>query len=351
MKRYLLFATNLYALPILRPIAQAIAAIGGEAAWFVFAPLADYMEPDERVLLNLDQVESFAPRAVLSASNWVPHFFPGIKVQVFHGFNVDKRSAERGHFRIRGLFDLYCTQGPSTTAPFQRLAEKHAHFAVVETGWSKLDPLFASNVERALLPAANGRQVCMYAATFTRSLSSANALYEQIANQVASGERYWLLTLHPKADAELTSRYRSLNGPNARFFEADELTRMMSAADVLVSDTSSVVSEFIVQRKPVVTFRNRAPQPCMLDIDDPLMLESALREALEPSPGLIAKLDDFAARIHPHRDGKASERVLAATENLLDGRLGTLLPKPHNILRKLQARLRYRQSLGRQMPS
>ncbi|MEP6881489.1 MAG: CDP-glycerol glycerophosphotransferase, partial [Dokdonella sp.] len=119
MKRYLLFATNLYALPILRPIAQAVVASGGEVAWFVVRSLAAYMEPNERLLRDLDQVEAFAPRAVFSASNWVPYFFPGIKVQVFHGFSVDKRSPERGHFRVRGLFDLYCTQGPSTTLPFQ----------------------------------------------------------------------------------------------------------------------------------------------------------------------------------------------------------------------------------------
>src|SRR6185312_9564967 len=112
MAHYLLFATELYALPVLRPLGAAIRAAGGDAAWF-------------------------------AASNWVPQFFPGAKVQVFHGFSVDKRSPERGHFRIRGLFDLYCTQGPATTQPFEELARQHGHFAVAETGWPKLDPLFA----------------------------------------------------------------------------------------------------------------------------------------------------------------------------------------------------------------
>ncbi len=349
MKRYLLFATNLYALPILRPMAQAIVASGGEAAWFVVRSLAAYMEPDERLLRDLDQVEAFAPRAVFSASNWVPYFFPGIKVQVFHGFSVDKRSPERGHFRMRGLFDLYCTQGPSTTLPFQDLAERHGHFAVVETGWPKLDPLFAGKGEAEPLPAANGRKVCMYAATFTRRLSSANVLFEQIARQVASGERYWLLTLHPKTDADVISRYRALSGPNARFFEAHELTRLMSAADMLVSDTSSVVSEFLVQGKPVVTFRNRSPKPCMLDIEDAHSLEAALCKALDAPASLVAEIEAFATRTHPCKDGRASERVLAAAEDLLDGRLGKLAPKPRNLLRKLQGRLHYRRWLSQSM--
>ena len=342
MKRYLLCATNLCALPILRPIAQAIAASGGEAAWFVVAPLVKYMGFHERVLRDLDQVEAFAPRAVLCADNWVPYFFPGIKVQVFHGFSVDKRSPKRGHFRVRGMLDPYCTQGPSTTEPFQQLARQLGYFAVVETGWSKLDPWFAGKLERTPLPAAGGRKVCMYAATFTRSLSSATALYQEIAHQVARGERYWLLSLHPKTDSDLIAKYRALAGTNACYLEADELPRMMSAADVLVSDTSSVVAGFIVQRKPVVTFRNRAPKPCMLDIADCRELESALSKALEPSAPLLAEVERFAEHNHPSRDGSASERVLAAAEDLLAGRLGDLMPTPRNLLRKLHYRLRYR---------
>ncbi len=349
MKRYLLFATTLYALPILRPIARAIAAAGDDCAWFVSPALRSYMGANEPLLGDLDQVRAFAPRAVLSASNWVPHFFPGIKVQVFHGFSVNKRDPGRGHFRIRGLFDLYCTQGPATTEPFRRLAEQHQHFAVVETGWSKLDPLFAADIERTRLAAATGRKVCMYAATFTQNLSSARSLHAQIAQQVASGEYYWLLTLHPKAEDDVVSLYRALSGPNAQFFEAHELTPMMSVADVLISDTSSVVSEFFVQRKPVVTFRNRAPHACMIDIQEPQQLAAALREAFDPSPSLTDEIDRLATAIHPFRDGASSERVLTAIEDFLGGCLGKLRPKPLNLLRKLHGRLNYRRWLSDSM--
>ncbi|HET9032884.1 MAG TPA: CDP-glycerol glycerophosphotransferase family protein [Dokdonella sp.] len=349
MKRYLLFATTLYALPILRPIARAIAAAGDESAWSVSPALRNYMNADEQVLRDLDQIKAFAPHAVLSASNWVPHFFPGIKVQVFHGFNVNKREPGRGHFRIRGLFDLYCTQGPATTQPFQLLARQHRHFAVVETGWPKLDPLFNARTERTRLAAANGRKVCMYAATFTRNLSSAHALYDEIARQVAYGEHYWLLTLHPKVKPNLVAKYRALAGPNAQFFEAPDLTSMLSAADVLVSDTSSVVSEFMVQRKPVVTFRNRAPKAYMIDIQQPQQLAAALRDALDPSPQLIREIEHGAQQTHPYRDGASSERVLAAIADFEKSSLGQLESKPLNLLRKLQGRINYRRWLSESM--
>jgi CDP-glycerol glycerophosphotransferase (TagB/SpsB family) len=342
MQRHLLFATTLYALPVLRPLAEAIHASGGEAAWFVASALVPYMKDGERVLRNAGEVKRLAPRAVYSASNWVPHFFPGIKVQVFHGFNVDKRESTRGHFRIRGLFDLYCTQGPATTESFQRLAFEHGHFKVVETGWPKLDPLFSGDPAMGTdLHPHDGRDVCMYAATFTESLSSARALFAEIGRQVARGDRYWLLTVHPKSDPELVRMYRSLEGPNARYLEAVDLVGMMRAADVLVSDTSSAVSEFIVQGKPVVTFRNRAPRPHMIDIQTADQLEAALQTALNPPASLVGEIDAYAHHIHPMRDGRSSERILAATDAFAEGQLGPLAAKPLNIWRKLKGRLRY----------
>ena len=343
MRRYVLFATELYALPILRPLAQEIRARGHEATWFLPQSAAAHLRADERRLEHRRDVAAWAPHAVLSGSNWVPPMFPGAKVQLFHGFNVEKRADARGHFRIRGLFDLYCTQGPATTTRFESLATEHRHFAVVETGWPKLDPLFTpDDGSAAALRPGDGRPVVLYASTFTEGLSSASLLHEEIARQIARGDRYWLLTLHPKADPERVADYRALAGPNARFIEPDALIPAVRAADVLVGDTSSVVSEFVVQRKPVITFRNRAPKPHMLEIAEAADLEGALRQAFAPTPALRAALAAYADTIHPWRDGGSSGRVLDAVDALLAGRFGALAPKPANVWRKLQIRSRLR---------
>lgn len=341
VSRYLLFATELYALPILRPLQAAIHARGGEAAWFLPRAAAAHLRDGERRLADASEVAVWDPVAVLAASNWAPHFFPGAKVQLFHGFNVEKRADQRGHFRIRGLFDLYCTQGPATTVPFRELAREHGHFAVVETGWPKLDPLFAPDGgEAAALRPPNGRPVVLYASTFTESLSSAPLLHEAIAREIARGERYWLLTLHPKTDPHWVAQYRALAGPNARFVEADALIPALRAADVLVSDTSSVVSEFVVQGKPVVTLRNRAPKPHMIDIQAAQELPAALAQAFAPPPALRAQLGAYADSIHPWRDGGSSARVLDAVADLRENRLGPLARKPANLWRKWQIRSR-----------
>ena len=340
MPDYLLFATERYALPILQPLADALIAQGhGVHALFVDGAAGATLEGDVRTV-DLRAAVALRPRAVFSAANWVPPFIAGAKVQVFHGFNVEKREDGRGHFRVRGLFDLYCTQGPLTTAPFRKLAKELGYFAVVETGWPKLDPLFGPEdaVTRDFKARANGRPIVMFASTFTERLSAAPHLYDTIAAQIAKGERYWLLTLHPKCPPELFARYRALAGDNALFFETEQLMSAQRAADVLVADTTSVVSEFAVQRKPVVTLRNRAAKPHMLDFDRPNWLPMMLDRAFAADDGLLDAIAAYADGIHPWRDGQSSQRVIAATEDLLAGRLGALKSKPANWFRRLQIR-------------
>lgn len=329
MAEYLLFATERYALPILAPLAEALHASGQSVStWFVDGAAGATVPGVPGI--DLKQALALRPRAVFSAANWVPPFIAGAKVQVFHGFNVQKRDSARGHFRVRGLFDLYCTQGPATTTPFRDLAMRDGHFAVAETGWPKLDPLFRDDGGRsaALRAPAQARPVILFGSTFTERLSAAPHLYDPIAADIARGDRYWLLTLHPKCPPALFDRYRALAGANAAFIEPEQVMAAQRAADVLVSDTSSIVSEFVVQHKPVVTFRNRVPQPHMIDFDDAAQLPAMLARALAPEPALMAEIRRYADAIHPYRDGCSSERVIAATEDFLAGELGRLKRKP-----------------------
>ena len=341
--RYLLYASQIYALAVLRPLERIIRQRGGQAAWFFDGPGADYLGSGERRLATMADVRVFDPAAVFVPGNLVPDFFPGAKVEVFHGFSVGKRSERRGHFRIRGLFDLYCTQGRTTTPQFQRLARQHGHFHVVETGWPKTDPLF--------LPPENGptpwcagwrdaAPLILFASTFTQSLSGAPYLLEPIRRLAAEGPWNWLVTLHPKMARDVVESYRALEGPRLRFVANDDIVPLLRAADVMVSDTSSVVHEFLLQEKPVITLRNASPGPYLIDIPEPAGLEAAIRRALERPPELMREIVSFAEAIHPYRDGRSSERVLEATHRLLDGSLGRLKRKPLNLWRRIRLRRR-----------
>ena len=191
--RYLLFGTELYAVPILRPLARAAHARGAAVDWIIPESIASSLHADEHRLSRLAEMRLHSYDAVFSAANWAPPGIPGVKVQLFHGFNAEKRDPHRGHFRLRGLFDLYCTQGPATTMPFRELSRRHRYFAVEETGWPKLDPVFShqnSATAGKLRQAAAGRPCVMYASTFTESLSSAPGMLDTLEELLEIGRAH-----------------------------------------------------------------------------------------------------------------------------------------------------------------
>ena len=347
-RKILLFASQVYSLTILRPLQSAALERGDEVAWYYYHPsaCAPYRREGERLLESVDEVSSFNADAVMVASNVVPDFFPGIKVQLFHGFDALKRPARRGFQRVRGFFDLYCTHGPAVTEVFQQLAEKHRHFAVVETGWCKLDPLFRGETEPPAAP--DGRPTVLITSTFTPSLSLAVPLHDAIRELAASGRWRVLVTMHSKMAPETVARYRKLQNENLTFIETDDIVPLLQKADLMVSDTSSVIFEFLLLGKPVVTFRNRRPGPWLYDIDDPGQLEPAIQHVLDNPDDFMAEIEKLGEELHPCRDGRSSERVLQAVDRFIDERWGdNLRRKPLNLVRRLKMRRQLHYPLGK----
>src|SRR3546814_4893279 len=99
----------------------------------------------------------------------------------------------------------------------------------------------------------------------------------------------------------------------------------------MCSDTSSALNEFLLTYKPVVTFKNRRPGPQLIDIDDPAQFQPAVRRALSRPPELMAAVKAFADQLHPHRDGRSSERVLEAIDAFIPQGGRNRGPKPMNM--------------------
>jgi len=334
--KYLFFISQPYSFAVLRPLQAAIRERGDEAAWYFDGPARQYLRPDERRLASIAEVKAYPARAVFVPGNRVFDFFPGIKVEIFHGFNANKRVDHRGHFAIRGFFDLYCTQGPDTTGPFLQLEKRYRYFRVCETGWPKMDPLFT----RPTLARRDDRPVILYTSTFTPRLSSAARLLETVRSLAAQRPWRWLITFHPRLNPSVAESYRNLDPENVEFIETDDIIPLFQTADVMVSDTSSVISEFMLQYKPVVTFRNRQPGDHLIDVIHPQDLGGAIETALTRPPALMERIHAYADHIHPYRDGRSSQRVLDAVDDFIARDLGHLKSKPLNLLRKIKMRQR-----------
>ena len=332
-KKYLLYGSERYALAILRPLQDAIRARGGEAAWFFDGPGASDLIEGER-LLGVREVRAWRPDAVLTPGNHLPHFFPGVKVEVFHGFDAGKPR----HIYIRGFFDLYCTTGPRDTAQFQALADELGHFSVAETGWPKLDPFMREIA--GPLPAVRKPPVILYHSTFSPSWSAAETLYPEVERLSRDGRWKWIVTFHPKMGAETVAKFKALQNAHLRFAEDDNILDLFPQADVMCSDTSSALNEFLLTGKPVVTFRNRRPGPQLIDIQDASEFEPAIERALSRPAELMQAIRNYADAIHPYRDGHSSERVLDAIDAFILAGGRNRRPKPRNLWRKLKLRRR-----------
>jgi CDP-glycerol glycerophosphotransferase (TagB/SpsB family) len=332
-KHYLLYGSERYALAILRPLQEAIRARGDETAWFFDGPGAEDLVEGER-LLSVREVRQWKPIAVITPGNHLPHFFPGVKVEVFHGFNAGKPR----HVYIRGFFDLYCTTGPRDTAQFGALAQKLGHFSVMETGWPKLDP-FLKDIAGPL-PPVRTPPVILYHSTFSPSWSAAETLYEEVKRLSRDGRWRWIVSFHPKMSPETVAKYKALQNEHLTFAENDNILELFPQVDMMCSDTSSALSEFLLTGKPVVTFKNRAPGPQLIDIDDAAQFEPAIERALSRPPELMQAIKDFGEAIHPYHDGRSSERVLDAIDAFIAAGGRNRKPKPKNWWRKLKLRKR-----------
>ena len=337
MRKYLFYISQLYAFAIVRPLQNAIISCGDNAAWFFDNPdkLLPYLRPDEKLLKTVAEVKAYNPCAVFVPGNVVPDFFPGIKVELFHGFHARKRSNDRGHFRIRNFFDLYCTQGPDTTIPFKALEKEYGSFEVAETGWPKMDPLFD---DASYAKPGKKRPVILFASTFTPRLSAAPVLFETISRIAKNGKWKWVINFHPKMAGGVVSKYKSLQSDDLEFVETDDIIPLLKSADIMVSDKSSVLSEFLLLYRPVITFRNRLPGPHLINITDPEKLEESIEYGLTRPDVVMDQIKSYANRIHPFRDGRSSIRVLDATDRLCQKGRDHLKRKSLNLIRRLKVR-------------
>ncbi len=337
MKKYLLFAAHNYAYEMLRPLQNEIWRRGDDVAWWLEPTCPDRLDADEKRLATIQQVKEYDAMAVFVPGNYVYPDFPGIKVEIFHGYPIRKRKAGKDdHFNVRGWFDIYCTQGPTSTPGFEALAIKHKYFKVYETGWPKIDSIFG----RPLVPQPeHKRPTVLYAPTFSRSITSAYILLPVIDRLADEYPWDWIITFHPKLDDPgIIAGYRRMAArhPNVDFRMINKGVETFRESDVLLADSSSLIVEYMMLGLPVVTYCNTNPGSELIDVTDTSEIGPSLQTALTHPAGLMEEIERFTIAHDPHRDGRNSARVLDAVDDFAANYQGRLPRKPLNLLRRIK---------------
>lgn len=337
--RFLFFAELSYAYSILRPLQREIRRRGDEVAWLLLSTCPDRLEPDEKRVGSLREAIDYAPTAIFAPGNFIYYFLPGIKVKVFHGYPINKRNYEvDNHFRLRGWFDMLCTAGDSAYLPFKALSEKHPYFKVYKTGWAKMDDFFPlRTVENVRSDLQSDRPTILYGSTFSKRLTSAYVMPDVIEKIANEKDWDWLLTLHPKLnDPELLERYHRLADEHDNIaFKSSVTVEDMLSTDAMLCDSSSIILEYMMLQKPVVTYRNSQPGDHLINITETDEVMGALEKALTRPPQLMEAIDRLTAHHEAFRDGHNCSRILDAVDDFIANYQGRLDPKPRNLSRKI----------------
>jgi CDP-ribitol ribitolphosphotransferase len=316
----ILFCQNNYAFGILEPIKTYLENNGHDYIWYVNEKISsDFPFKNEKNTSSITELEDYKSDVIFVPGNEVPHYLRGLKVQIFHGLAGEKK----GHFRIRHYFDLYLTQGPYFTERFNKLKSIHKDFDVIETGWPKLDIYGTDKAafeqeRKELLQKYNAKKILLYAPTFSPKLTSAPFLVEQIKSLSENKEYLILLKFHPLMDVTWIQIYTDLANeiPNIIFETEKNIIKFLLISDVLISDTSSVIYEFLLLDKPVITFNNISDNILWQNSSDYNELIPLVEKNLNEDPYSKERKFIFE-NYHPYNDGKSAKRMVDAVADYI----------------------------------
>jgi hypothetical protein len=210
------------------------------------------------------------------------------------------------------------------------------------TGFIKSDLLFGpSKQEREAFCRSHrinpANKIVLFAPTYNPELSAIPCVAEGI-RKIADSDTVLLIKLHNLTDAKWKEMYRNIAAsvPNIHYLEDADYSGMMHAADLMISDVSSIAIEFLLLDKPLILFNN--PRMHEFPLYRPEDIEYLTRDAgvqvnsldglLQAVTGELAQpgrrseiRQRYAQALDHGRDGKSARRAAEAIMAWVYGRI------------------------------
>lgn len=177
------------------------------------------------------------------------------RVQIFHGVSFRNRAIRPQNDGC----DFYFLAGPYMSRRFEETGlVGPGDPRALRIGFMKTDALIDGSLSREQLLAAHGfdgrRPVILYAPTGQKH-NSLELMGEEVIRRLAATGRYDLMVKlhdHPKKSIDWQERLAPLAGPHVRITRDADVIPLLRLADLLITDASSVSSEFSLRDRPMV---------------------------------------------------------------------------------------------------
>ncbi len=183
-------------------------------------------------------------------------FFPRrtkTRIQVFHGLSFRNLGIREDQKR----YDALLTAGPYMMRGFRKLGIPRRK--TLPVGFVKMDCLRDGSLDRAAILKEIGfrgdRPVLLYAPTGDRK-NSLETMGEEVIRRIKAAGRWDLMIKlhdHPKdAETNWPGRLRRHLGPHVKLVKGFNVCPYLFVADLLISDASSVASEYSLMDRPMI---------------------------------------------------------------------------------------------------
>ena len=335
--KFLFYLSKKYSYSIIKPIVEYLEkSTNDEISFYVFHWIINEF-PEKwlkyEIFETIEDVIDYKPDFVIAPGNFVDYRIPGIKAQIFHGLGVEKKS----HFVIRPFFDVYLTSGPFVTERFKRLQRKYGFFLVKETGWAKIDHIikYPTRGLKKKLDIPKYENIILYAPTCSEKMHSADELFPIIPDIIKDNE-FWLIKFHELMKKNIIREFRKNKPENCKIIEDTDITPYLHISNILISDTSSVLYEFMILDKPVITFRTISRFDKGINITESDQLRNAIDRTLEKPDNLHYNRVINLNEVCPYKDGKTSERIINTLKGIQLEDYHSKKDKPLNLYRKFK---------------